>query len=642
VKTRPLVPAAIAWGDDGTPISTTYGDVYHARAGALAQANHVFLAGNDLPGRWAGRDHFVIVETGFGLGNNFIATWDAWRGDPRRCGHLHYLAIEAHPARLEDLRRAHAASPHPKLAQGLIDSWPPAVPGLHTIDLDDEGRVRLLLAFGDIADLLPALACRADAFYLDGFAPSQNPQMWRPQLFKALARLAAPGATAATWCVAGEVTRSLVAAGFEVSQAPGFGGKRSMTCARFAPRFVPRVASGAVETTRPGRAVVIGAGVAGASVAAALAALGVDVEVLEQAPDAATGASGNPAGLFHAIVHADDGPHARLLRAGAAVTHRLLRGKHQHGQLPAGLDGLLHLVRDGDLARMRRWVEAQGLPADWVQALDAKAASALAGVTISSPAWWHRHGGWLAPAALVRRLLTHPRITLRPGVEVHKIERRGDRWTCFDDHGRLLAEAPTLVVAAAEGTQPLLQALGGPGWPETSVVGQLSLLPPGPPQLRLPIAGDGYAIPLPDGSLLCGATRRAGDDLSLRDEDHHTNFERLRRLTGIVAPTGTGSVWGRTGRRQQSGDRLPVAGAVPLPEHPWPSRRDQPHWAPRMPGLHVLAALGGRGLTLAPLLGRLVAAQITATPQPLERDLVDAVDPARFLVRAARRAAADG
>ena len=141
MKTRPVVPARIAF-DDGLPHAPEFGDVYHARIGALAQARHVFLGGNGLPGRWAGRDRFIVLETGFGLGNNFLATWDAWRRDPARCERLFFVAVDRHPPGVEDLRRAHAGSELPELARALVDAWPALTPNLHPLEFDG-GRVRL-------------------------------------------------------------------------------------------------------------------------------------------------------------------------------------------------------------------------------------------------------------------------------------------------------------------------------------------------------------------------------------------------------------------------------------------------------------------------------------------------------------------
>ena len=229
-----IEPATLTFNSDGLPVSPTYDDVYHAAAGAHAQARHVFLGGNGLPARWAGRERFVIVETGFGLGVNFMATWLAWRGDEARCANLHFVSFEKHPFAAADLAQAHTAFPEfAALSQALCAAWPPLLAGTHRLCFDD-GRVVLTLHFGDACAALPAIDDGADAFYLDGFAPAKNPELWSPALCRSLARIARRGATLATWSVAGDVRRALAAAGFAVERRPGFAGKRQMLAGRHA------------------------------------------------------------------------------------------------------------------------------------------------------------------------------------------------------------------------------------------------------------------------------------------------------------------------------------------------------------------------------------------------------------------------
>ena len=191
MKTAPITAATITFDDEGVPFAPAFGDRYHARAGAAQQAEHVFLRGNGLPARWAGRKRFVILETGFGLGNNFLATWAAWQRDAARCERLHYISIEKHPPCKADLARVHAAhtghGAQPELAQALREAWPPLTGDLHRLCFE-EGRVELLLALGDVAHWLRRLQLQADALYLDGFAPERNPEMWSEHLFAALPR----------------------------------------------------------------------------------------------------------------------------------------------------------------------------------------------------------------------------------------------------------------------------------------------------------------------------------------------------------------------------------------------------------------------------------------------------------------------
>jgi tRNA 5-methylaminomethyl-2-thiouridine biosynthesis bifunctional protein len=281
---------------------------------------------------------------------------------------------------------------------------------------------------------------------------------------------------------------------------------------------------------------------------------------------------------------------------------------------------------------MRALLAAGGLPPDYVQALDARAAADRAGVPLASPAWWFAQGGWISPAHAVRALLDGSRFS--GGAQVDRLERHGDLWRLIDATGRVLGESATVVLANAASAAPLLQPLGHAAWPTAFGRGQVSVHRGGvPTPLALPVTGDGYALPLPDGGLLCGATRTPDDaGLDLRPADHAWNIERARRLTGLDLPPDPALWQGRAGLRLQASDRLPIAGAPARP----PSRATQARWLAREPGLFVITALGSRGLTLAPLLGRLVAAMACAAPWPLEQDLADAIDPARWLVRAAR------
>ncbi|MDR5836793.1 tRNA (5-methylaminomethyl-2-thiouridine)(34)-methyltransferase MnmD [Caballeronia sp. LZ034LL] len=231
---EPLVPAPLVFRDDGTPYSPRHDDIYHSAAGALSQARHVFLNGNGLPERWRGKPRFNVLETGFGMGINFLATWAAWRIDPQRPAALHFISVEKYPFNAADLRRAHAAifddaSVMP-LADTLAAAWPVLVTGIHRIELEQRA-VTLTLAFGDVIDVMPRLkqdGTTADAIYLDGFAPARNPDMWTPALFASLAAIASDDASFATYTSAGQVKRALLQNGFEYRKVRGFGGKRAM------------------------------------------------------------------------------------------------------------------------------------------------------------------------------------------------------------------------------------------------------------------------------------------------------------------------------------------------------------------------------------------------------------------------------
>lgn len=631
MKTLPIVPASIEFDADGTARAPAFGDVYHPAAGALDQARHVFLHGNGLPARWAARRRFVIVETGFGLGNNFLATWQAWRDDPQRGGQLVFASIEKHPPRREDLVRAHRRTPLPDLAAALIEAWPPLTPGLHLLDFDG-GTVRLLLALGDVAALAGELQLTADAFYLDGFAPARNPAMWDERVIKALARLAAPGATAATWSVARPLRDALTSTGFQVERTPGFERKREMTRAVFAPAFVPRRSPGrtAALAHSPGadrHVLIIGGGLAGASAAEALARHGWRCTVLDRHARPASEASGNPGGLFHGSAHATDGVHARFTRAAALLAARRHAAWIGAGRVDGRCDGLVRLRPPGAMPEF---------PSTYLQALDAAALRAQTGLPLDEPAWLYPAGGWISPAALTACCLDHPGIAWHGDCTVDRIERLDGQWQAFDRQGEVHACAPVLVLA--QGVRPLVGGCGADPWPLASVRGQVTWFASseGP---RSPVAGHGYALTLPDGRLLCGATTAEGDgDPGLRADDHAFNLERLSALTGLHAPPGA-ALGGRVGWRATTPDRLPIVGAVPLATADGRPglRLDHARLVPRIPGLFVLGGLASRGLTWAPLAAEVLAAWIDGAPMPLEADLLDAIDPARWQVRAVRR-----
>lgn len=564
-----------------------------------------------------------MLDTAFDDGQAFATTWCAWSADPARPPRLHYVAIVERPVALDTVLR-HVRSP--AQAAELRAAWPPPLAGWHSLQLADAG-LQLTLVIGDARTMLQALDLRADAVDLGAFAPGRR-AAWAPALIAPLARLVAPGAHAVGVVDDPALQAALRTAGFRPPHptppvaAPGQ--------AVFAPRATVRRAP--VRGSAAAQAVVLGAGLAGGWAAHALRQQGWAVTVLDQHPGPAMAASGNPAGLFHGTVLPDDGPHARFHRTAALLATRVLGPWIAEGAVPGQMAGLLRLAAEGqDRAALQALIQRHALPPAYVQALDSDAASALAGVPLARPAWVYPGGGWVNPAALVRHLLQG--IDARYALHVDHLAHEAGRWRLFDAQDRCVAEAGTVVLANADDAARLCPWAG---WPLGRSRGQISLWPHPPddaPALRRPVAGGGYALRLHDGSLLCGATAAAGDeDGALRDADHRFNQDRLQQLSGWRGPPPP---QGRVGWRTTTPDRLPLIGPVSASGGPAVSR--QRH-TPREPGLFVLSGLGSRGLTWGPLAGRLLAAWISGAPMPVEAGLRDAVDPARWLQRAARRA----
>ncbi len=216
----------LAWTEEGAPYAPAFDDTYFARADGRGETRHVFLAGNDLPARWRAGGDFTIAELGFGTGLNFVESWRQWRDSAPPGGCLTYVGFERHPLAAADMRRALSHWPDlTALAEWLLRRWPPDAADT-TWQLDDRLRLRLFL--GDANATLPEWTGAADAWYLDGFAPAKNPELWNAALLQAVHDRTRPGGGFATYTAAGWVRRNLQAAGFAVRKAPGFAGKRHM------------------------------------------------------------------------------------------------------------------------------------------------------------------------------------------------------------------------------------------------------------------------------------------------------------------------------------------------------------------------------------------------------------------------------
>lgn len=535
-------------------------------------------------------------------------------------------------------------------APALASRWPPPTPGLHLLDFAD-GQIRLLLAVG-LAD--PWRAWRqlqAQALWVD---PTQ------PVPPAALARLAAPGAVLA-WPQATAVQQAaLRSAGFVPDSAAGPAGwhyQPRSPAAQRAPALRP-----------PGQALVLGAGIAGACVAAALARRGWACTVLDAQTRAAAGASGNPAAIVHGTVHAQDGPHARYTRAAALWARQVylprLEGCAGSAPVPGSLDGLLRAGAEA--------VEPAP-PAPWAQRWDAKALAHGGSPLRAESAWFFPGGGWVAAAGMVQALLSTPGVRFVGGQAAARIQRlpaagpRPPAWALLDAAGRPVAEAEILVLAQGGDWRALLQGTGAWAEPTLRARGQITWFAHAGPMLRWPVAGGGYALTPGDGTLLCGATTQAvhgqaepaaagtpgtgsdtgsadglsppGDVEALQDADHAFNLARLARQTGLGPPPGQ-PLQGRAGWRERTVDRLPLAG--PLADAQALARLAAPSLPalaqlPRLPGLYGLGAMAGRGFTWGPLAGELLASWVDGSVLPLEATLVDALDPARLWLRRERR-----
>ncbi len=586
----------LTWTPDGQPRSRLYGDVYFSAEDGLAETRAVFLEGCGLPEAWQGRSAFCVGELGFGTGLNILALLDLWRRTSATGAHLHIFSIEAHPITAAEAGRALAHWPELRdLADLLAARWPGQARGFHRIDFP-EARATLDLAVMDVESALAAWSGSADAWFLDGFSPALNPDMWREEIMALVAARSAPGARAATFTVAGAVRRGLAAAGFEVEKQPGFGRKRQRLEARLpgAPRLPPA----------PPRVAVIGAGIAGASAARALRAIGCEPVVLD-AEGAGAGASGNPAALVTPRLDASLDPVAQL------AAQAFARAVDLYKALPAAIiaRGVLQLAAsDKDEARFAKIAASDIFEPDALAPLDAPEASARLGEA--------------APAALdlAAALVIEPQAVLPAWLgpvaqtKVAALGREGQAWVLRNAAGDEILTADVVILAAGPASAALW-----PGLELGAVRGQASwTTSPSPIQAA---AWGGYAIPTRNGALF-GATHDRDDTTTeVRDTDHLRNRATLAgALPGLASQLEASPLEGRASIRATTADHLPCAGP-----------------AAGTPGLFLLTGFGSRGFSMAPLLAEHVAALALGAPSPLPAIAARLVDPDRFRLRAERR-----
>ncbi|MGR2738169.1 bifunctional tRNA (5-methylaminomethyl-2-thiouridine)(34)-methyltransferase MnmD/FAD-dependent 5-carboxymethylaminomethyl-2-thiouridine(34) oxidoreductase MnmC [Billgrantia sp. Q4P2] len=655
-----LEPARLDWRCDDTgesaPLSTQFDDVYFSRHDGRAETEHVFVQGNDLPRRlaaWTAERPFVIGETGFGTGLNMLCAWACFDAHAPAGARLHLVSTERYPLRRDDLARALAAWPDlASRAERLIRQWPHPVAGVHRLPLDE--RVTLDLHFGDAAERLTLLEGQVDAWFLDGFAPSKNPGMWHPELFTAMAAASRPGATFATFTCAGVVKRGLAGVGFAWRKVPGYGRKREMLAGEIAapPAGVAQVRRQHTPWFSPppprpaGHVAVIGAGIAGTSMARALARRGVRVTLLDrEAPGA--GGSGNRQGVLYVKLAAEANDHSRFYLAGLQYTLRWLE-QLDPGHSLWSPSGVLQLaMNEREASRQARFLAAHPLPESLLDGVDAEQASAAAGIDLAHGGLAYPAAGWVRPGALCQFLAAGPGIEYRQA-EVAGLAQNDGGWQLALDDGETLA-ADQVVIANAGAANRFAATAALPLQLVRGQVSQLEL-PQGAPRLARVVCGGGYVAPALDGMLTFGATFLPNDtDTTLREADHAANLAELERelpaLAQALREAGVAlepaACQGRAALRAASPDKSPYAGPVPDVEA-WRAAyavlaKDASR-VPAVPGRHhpglwISAAHGSRGMASAPLCAELIASRICDEPLPLEWPLVDHLHPGRRVIR---------
>ncbi|WP_417316894.1 bifunctional tRNA (5-methylaminomethyl-2-thiouridine)(34)-methyltransferase MnmD/FAD-dependent 5-carboxymethylaminomethyl-2-thiouridine(34) oxidoreductase MnmC [Emcibacter sp.] len=632
-----MSPDDLYWQDDVTPASRRFDDIYYNPENGLEESRYVFLQGVGGPDVWKDQDQFSIGETGFGTGLNFLLTVREWLATAPEEARLFYLSVEKYPLSPADIRRALSRWPElaPELEE-LLAVWPERIEGFHQRSLFG-GRITLLLLFGDACDMLDKAVPRPlDAWYLDGFAPRRNPDMWNEQLFTSVASLSGPGTRIATFTAAGFVRRGLEEAGFMMEKAPGFGHKRECLRGSFRndqPITAPRFLAGEpwyslpAPLDRAGQIAVLGAGIAGMMTGWHLARAGYRVTILDRNASPMQEASGNPAAILDPFLSVDDGREGRFHR------HALLHALQFYHALPEGIFSPCGIERratsEKEQERFERLMERTPLPDHILQRQEDG--------SLQLPAL-----GYLIPEKLCEFLGRD--LEFRGGLEIDRLEQRHGRWHLLDADGGSLFEADAMVLTAPS----LIRKSELTGHlPLEALSGQVSLFRAPAESPDHVITEEGYMVPklTVEGSdaLLAGASFRPVENpdvpLPQTPEEHEENREKAAALApGLDKAELLG---GRSAIRYFSPDHLPYAGPAPDRDFYLREYDDLKHGPRHRPlpdaryhnNLYILSALGARGFLSAPLLATHLTGILAGNVPPLEKKIIHALHPARFLIR---------
>ncbi len=608
-------------------------DIYHHND-AIAESQYVFHTGNHLQQQWQDNNtgnNFVIAETGFGSGLNFLTTRQLWQATAAKPKHLHFISTEQWLLTPEQLDKSYQS--FPDLHQGLVNIrqvFQQRRAGFHCHTIDQD--ITLYLLLGDATACFRQLNACVDAWFLDGFSPAKNPAMWSLDLFTEMARLSRPGSTFATFTAASQVRKNLQAVGFEVSKTPGFQGKRERLVGRFKAATKPHIekqpwAPTPKAMTKPKRMAIIGGGIAGLCLAQVAKQHDLQVTVFDEQPAPLSGASGNAYALVMPYLTAQSSPEALFYwRAFETAV----------GFYPASVFNAIGVSETTspaltDDARLQ-------LPADLIQAAE--------------HGFNYPSSGFIHTRTLADKLSTAVD-TWRAAQVTHIEQNSHNQWLIHDDRQKIMDCYDVLIIAGGIKSLTLL--------PEfdafmTARKGQTELyqLSPWPSALNRVQLNNGYLIPNKDRHQVL-----IGGDYQHLEQAHwfdavepkapSLNLNRWQKNSPCEALTSAQLISTHAGIRANSLDHLPLCGPVVDTRqfsHDYADLHHGRHWQHYPPALtkdnlYVMTGLGSRGYTTAPLLANHLMAMILDHPLPLEQDLVKIVHPNRFYYRQLKKAPED-
>ncbi len=663
-----ITNAQLGWNDVGTPVSDQFDDVYFSNVNGLEETRYVFLHQNHLPQRWqtCEQRRFVIAETGFGTGLNFLAAWQ-WFDQFRQQNpdaplkELHFVSFEKYPLNQQDLVKAHQSWPElAEYAEKLQKHYPIAVPECHRIILED-GAITLDLWFGDIKDCMPKVPVTeqglVDAWFLDGFAPSKNPEMWNQNLFDGMAKLAKQECTCATFTAAGFVRRGLIEAGFEMKKVKGFGTKRDMIAGHLPQRkaasnFKPWFARTSAESLDS--IAIVGGGIASATLAKTLVRRGKKVTLYCQDEKPAQGASGNRQGAVYPLLNGEHSGVSRFFAPAFLFARQFVEQAADEIKFDHNWCGVTQLMWDyKSTEKLNKMLEG-GFDNKLVHRLDNTETSSTIGLPIDISSVHYPLGGWLCPAeltqGLIAKLKTSDRFTAHFDTKIDALDwdEQTQTWTLTSAGNKFTHSA--VVVANGHQFNEFKQTAH---IPLGQVKGQVSHIPTTDAlsQLKTVLCYDGYMTPVnPNNAHHCiGASYdRSNIDGEFDSAAQQDNADKLRKCVpnqDWSEHVDTSGNLSRQGVRCVSRDHLPFVGNVGKLEeirqvyadlHKKKPAQNAVE-VPSYPNLFCMLGLGSRGLSSAPLLAETLASQICADPLPLPVDVLETLHPSRMWVRKLRK-----
>ena len=678
--------AQVHFNESGTPVADHFDDVYFSNDSGIDETQHVFVAGNDLAERWQQwrNPTFVIAETGFGTGLNFLVAMRAFNefraaNPDHPLKRLYFITTEKFPLPQQDMQRALEAFPALKdEAEALASLYPMGLEGCHRLHFDNHSTT-LDLWIGDVHELLPQWHSPVngliDAWFLDGFAPSKNPDMWTDALFSQMARLSKTGTTFGTFTAAGIVKRGLAGVGFTIKKRNGFGRKRDMLTGVFdqdhenvqhklrlpaGPYY--RYVNGSLDKTS--KVAVVGSGLAAATACLALVKRGICTTLYFDGDTLASGASGNPQGGFYPQLHSEASIASRIQAHSFLYARQAYDHTVEHAKVCGLADvahdfcGVIQLSFNDKVAeRQNKLAAADVWPEALIKPVNSKEVSDIANLALPYSGLYIGLGGWLSPpqlvTAMIEEALQSGKLTLKPNhtyvsheaVETTK-QQVQIRFNLDSVESEEVITADHLILALGAGA---VNASDFDSLSLRPVRGQVEAIPTQMPieQLNTVLCHKGYMTPVFEGRHALGSTYVKNDlSTDVRSDETEMNLathEQALANTDIVqALQHDGKA--RAATRLGSPDHQPVVGALhnfdSLKEHYTMLGVGKPLTsAPVLPSsvVSTLTCLGSRGLTTAPLMAEVLVSSLCKEPLPLSNDLLNAVNTSRFMTREAIR-----